>query len=355
MTKFVIVANGEFIPSGLIKKIIESKTVVALDGASKKLVERNIIPHVILGDFDSVEQFGVKEWFGIDSDKTDKVYDGKYNVKIVSRADQDFTDLQKAIQYCDEQGAVSIEVICALGGRMDHALMNERVLSWGYKPSRPLKLHTESQTLYCADNTRVELLGEKGDYCGIFSCPNVEDGPQGKQYQIKSHFKATGLEWGDGYDLFYAQVDSACNRLTSEVAEVDVTGRVLIVAPGEYPLQRNYRDNQEKKLLEERYKDSQYEAFEVSVQELKNFYTNRSAFKEYFKIAENSGEKKETVKLVSCDKSKIIAGSYDGPKVLVSIKNKKCLLFKEISADLLDKDDKKAENLAKNYYGSRFL
>ena len=200
----VIIANGSFLPNSLINKIIADKYVLALDGAFNQLHELAIMPNALLGDLDSV----------------DKQLLENSEVTIVPAPDQNKTDLQKGIAYCDRLGASQVEIICATGGeRMDHALGNFRALRSSHNPERDLCLHTAHQTIRFVKDSSCEIHGKPGDKCGIMAFP-------------EAYFTSTGLRWnGDNHLLEFALSDSTCNELISECAKIQVRGEALIIGP----------------------------------------------------------------------------------------------------------------------------
>ncbi len=51
----LIIANGSFLDSEVIKKTSINHTIIALDGACDKLRKLSIMPDVIIGYFDSIK------------------------------------------------------------------------------------------------------------------------------------------------------------------------------------------------------------------------------------------------------------------------------------------------------------
>src|SRR3989338_7385212 len=133
MIAYFIIANGPMLSAARLKTLIKGQKIIALDGAADKLRPLDIRPDILLGDFDSLEE--VTYW------KKQK------GISIIPTEDQNFTDLQKAIDFCDTQQATSIEICSATEGRFDHTISNVRVLKQKYRKGRPLRLYTETQTL----------------------------------------------------------------------------------------------------------------------------------------------------------------------------------------------------------------
>lgn len=207
MKQAVIVANGSFLPKELIQRIVADKFVLALDGAFNKLHELVIMPDALLGDLDSVDMSLVEQ----------------AGVEVISVPDQNKTDLQKGIAYCDDLAVSQIEIICATGAkRMDHALGNFRTLRSCYDPERVMLLHTAHQTIRFIKNDTCTIEGKAGDKCGIMAFP-------------EAHFTSSGLRWnGNHHFLEFAYSDSTCNELVADRAIIDVQGEALIIGPLHY-------------------------------------------------------------------------------------------------------------------------
>jgi thiamine pyrophosphokinase len=157
---------------------------------------------------------------------------------IVPSKNQQLTDLIKAIRYCDGEGATSITLICALGGRMDHHEAALRSLRSEYRPKRPLLLHTEQQTLRFAKNEQVTLSGEAGDKCAIFAYPAGSFSSEGLAYDVCD------------YPLQLGFSESIGNALVGECARITIKGEALLVMPPQLSSQREYMKKTEIERLE---------------------------------------------------------------------------------------------------------
>lgn len=228
MTRFVIIANGPFLAQDILLEAIQGRQIVALDGAADKLLELNIQPHVILGDFDSIHPktqayWGVRQTFMTLTNHA-PAYMGHHGVKIVPAKDQMLTDLVKGIRYCDHHQAEDISILCATGGRDDHHEANKLALRSEYRKNRPIVMHSAQQTLRWAENEMVTLHGHSGDYCGFIA-------------QEPGYGDSTGLM----YPCHQIPV-SLCNQLTSTSATMTITGSALIIMPPQLRSHRQLRD-----------------------------------------------------------------------------------------------------------------
>src|SRR6185437_4070685 len=96
---YLIVANGNFLVKEMIYEMAKDKTIIALSQAADKLFHLGLLPHILLGDFDSNNKEHIQHW-GIRytlSDLTDdhQAYQGNHDVLIIPKKNQNLTDLIK--------------------------------------------------------------------------------------------------------------------------------------------------------------------------------------------------------------------------------------------------------------------
>jgi thiamine pyrophosphokinase len=103
----------------------EHDVIIAVDGAVHAAIAHGIKPHVVCGDFDSID---------IDSAKKSLP-----TAEFLSLPDQDHTDLEKAIQLAYSRHASAITIAGAIGGRIDHTLASLTLLLH-YHQDIPLRM-----------------------------------------------------------------------------------------------------------------------------------------------------------------------------------------------------------------------
>lgn len=109
--KAVIILNGELKSPEFLKKICDdADLIICADGGYDKAKTAGVVPHMLLGDMDSVKN----------RDFSGETY--------TFPCEKDETDCELAISYALEKGAKEIVLACALGGRYDHALCNLSML-----------------------------------------------------------------------------------------------------------------------------------------------------------------------------------------------------------------------------------
>ena len=110
--KCLIISGGEFSPVKLNEKY---DLIIACDRGYLYAKKLKIKPDIIVGDFDS--------------SPIPKIKNEKINIIKVSSIKDD-TDTSLAIKYALRNGYKNIDIICALGNRLDHTLANIQILKY---------------------------------------------------------------------------------------------------------------------------------------------------------------------------------------------------------------------------------
>ncbi len=102
----VIIANGFHPSSKLVRSYIrDADLIICADGGANFARKAGIVPDIIIGDLDSITK-ETKRYFK--------------SVPHLLVKDQNSTDLEKAISYCITHHLDAVDVIGALGERIDH-------------------------------------------------------------------------------------------------------------------------------------------------------------------------------------------------------------------------------------------
>lgn len=97
--------------------VARAELLIAADGGARHLLALNMVPHLAVGDFDSLEPAAL-----------DRLQAA--GVAIIRHAvHKDETDLELALLQAIERGATEIAVLAALGGRPDQHLANLQLLT----------------------------------------------------------------------------------------------------------------------------------------------------------------------------------------------------------------------------------
>jgi thiamine pyrophosphokinase len=124
--------------------------LIAADGGALPLLRAGIMPHVAIGDMDSIDAAGLAdlEAHGVALQRF--------------RREKDETDLELALLYAAATGATAIDILGALGGRWDHTLANVALLALPELRTRRARLLADGQTLFLVCDAAT-LEGQAGD------------------------------------------------------------------------------------------------------------------------------------------------------------------------------------------------
>jgi thiamine pyrophosphokinase len=126
-----------FSPSQIItdyKSILPTDLIIAVDAGYKRCLELNLVPDVLLGDFDSLEPELLAQ---VSANCKKLTFPGMKNE----------TDTQLAIEYCIEQGIEEIFICNDLSGRFDHALALVQNLQQAKQHNVKAYIYSETQIL----------------------------------------------------------------------------------------------------------------------------------------------------------------------------------------------------------------
>jgi thiamine pyrophosphokinase len=135
----VIFLNGKLPCRKIIEHYIDKNSyIVCADGGANKVRKYRILPKIILGDLDSINN-------------ETKKYFTKKNIEIRKIEDQDTTDFEKSLLYCIENDLRKCLIFGAISSRSDHTLNNFSILKKYYK-SLDLKIIDNRYEIFFINN-----------------------------------------------------------------------------------------------------------------------------------------------------------------------------------------------------------
>jgi thiamine pyrophosphokinase len=144
-----VILNGQMpTDDTIINQITNSDYIIAVDGSANKLFDIEIIPDVIIGDLDSLQNNNNK------------------NIELVKTPNQNKTDFRKTLEWCIEKNILNISIFGISGESEDHFLGNYYTLSdFGEKIS--WKAFTDFSVISpCIGNKKFESF--KGQKVSLF-------------------------------------------------------------------------------------------------------------------------------------------------------------------------------------------
>jgi len=204
----VIFANGEFPnPQNARDLLRPDDFIIAADGGTHHALAVGAIPHVVIGDLDSLspdEQARVEAA-------------GAQVIRFSPRKDE--TDLELALLHAVREGATEIVILAALGGRLDQTIANLLLLALPELSGLDVRIVEGQQTAFLIhDEALIE--GRPGDTVSLIPLGGDAVG-----------VTTEGLEWPLHEDtLRFGPARGVSNVLTAERARVRVRrGSLLCV------------------------------------------------------------------------------------------------------------------------------
>ncbi len=179
--KAVIVLNGVLQEKNIdkYKNIINKANIfIAADGGEKLFARLNYLPHILIGDFDSL------------TEETLNYYQNRKTEIVKYPVEKDETDAELALLYCRDHAIGEIIFTNTLGGRIDHQLANLFLLEYAQNLSLKAVIEEpEKEIGIITDN--IEFLNKKGTLFSIL--PLSENVENIKNYGFKYSLKGENL------------------------------------------------------------------------------------------------------------------------------------------------------------------
>jgi thiamine pyrophosphokinase len=142
----IVVANGEVPDSELSLSILNDKRrIICCDGALHKLLSINIIPDVVVGDGDSMDEEELL----------------RHKIPYHADKSEEYNDLQKALKYCNSKDYDNVLLMGCAGLREDHFIANLSILAM-YSKNKCMRMLTEH-----GDFSVIERAEEIPSYPGM--------------------------------------------------------------------------------------------------------------------------------------------------------------------------------------------
>ena len=190
--------------------------VIAADGGLHNCRKAGLLPSVVIGDLDSIKP---EEAAALDA----------VGVQLIQYPRRkDFTDLELALIYAQEQGAREALILAALGNRWDQTLAN--LLLPGAAALASLRislLDGPQEILFIRSGEQRQVRGRAGDTLSLIPLGGDAQGitTQGLEYPL------------NGETLYSGSTRGVSNELTSEAAAIFVERGVLLCVVIHGPLE----------------------------------------------------------------------------------------------------------------------
>ena len=180
--KWLVAAAGEWPDSAVWQPLVEAaERIIAVDGGVAELASNKVEAAVVIGDLDSADSVAIAS---------------HPMARIIEVSEQGNSDLVKALNWCDENGASAVDVIGVGGGRTDHVLGTFAAML-EVPTNLEVKLHFGDCTATLIKTVAI-IDAQKGQQVSIFALGgDIEDlNLRGFEYEVESErisFSTRGL------------------------------------------------------------------------------------------------------------------------------------------------------------------
>lgn len=206
--KVIIVTGGNKPSKKLLNSYIKSgDLIIGADKGSEYLYDYEIMPNIILGDFDSISE-----------EKLKKIEEKQVEI-IKFPPEKDYTDTEIAIMEAMKRGADTIYLFGGLGTRADHSLGNIGLLLTTKNKGARLLIVDDHNKMYLADKN-MSLNGSQGEIISFHALSDVVKGFEirGAKYNLNS------------YDMHLLDPRAVCNEFIDTPINIKYeSGELLII------------------------------------------------------------------------------------------------------------------------------
>jgi len=205
--KCVIIANGDLEYTSNITDIIKSaQLIISADGGARHLRTLDILPHVMIGDFDSINP-------------NDKLFFNEKQIKkILFSPRKNHTDSELCVSWALENNATDITLLGVTGTRLDHTLANIFLLKKLAKHNIEARIINKHNEIFIVTNF-IELKGKPKELLSIIPVTQKVTGITltGLEYPLKN----ASMQMGDSLGI--------SNVFKKSMVSISIKSGVLIV------------------------------------------------------------------------------------------------------------------------------
>lgn len=203
----LIVSNGTIENYDFYKNILRNMDlIVCADGGAKHLINLGILPDIVVGDLDSI-------------DDIDKEFFCSKNIDFIKfPVNKDATDTELATDIVLSQNPKSITYIGTLGSRMDHTLANINLLKKSLDKGIQAKIVNEKNEIYLIDR-QIDLENNGNEFVSIIPVSSSVKG-----------ITLEGLKFSlDDIEIPFGSTLGISNKFIEKKAKIKIKEGLLLV------------------------------------------------------------------------------------------------------------------------------
>lgn len=154
----VIIGGGETTTEFILENLKNDDFVICADSGYDYLVDTNIVPNLIIGDFDSIKNKSLS----VDT--------------ITLPVEKDITDTQAAFEKGKAKGYSDFLLLGGTGGRFEHTFANIAVMASATCKGIGFEIIDEKHHFYCVHNSSISIKKGNNEQVSVFAFGCVAKG-----------------------------------------------------------------------------------------------------------------------------------------------------------------------------------
>ena len=204
MKSCIIIANGDQPSKQNINYFLKNgvETIIAADGGANSCYKLGIVPHYIIGDFDSINP------------KVLSYYKGKS--VLIKQSRQNDTDVEKALKFIIKKKFETVYLLGGTGDRLDHSICNLGIVIKFFSKIRIVIIHGKTVLFPYADN--VKLKSTPNETVSLYA------------FNSNTRITSSGLKYPlRDVSLPFGEKESTSNIVLLDNFELKISGGIVFV------------------------------------------------------------------------------------------------------------------------------
>lgn len=202
----LIISGGCFKPSlDYMELTAAAEFIICADGGFRHAKALGVMPNIVIGDFDSLKEQEINE------------LEQAGVMMIRYSREKDYTDTHIALLEAVKRGFTEIDIIAALGGRLDHTLANLMLLGLPDAQNANIRIIDENEEVFVIRKTKL-LYGYTGQTVSLFPLTECVKGinTKGLKYPLRQGELKMGIPIG------------VSNEFLEDIAEIEIAEGLLL-------------------------------------------------------------------------------------------------------------------------------
>ncbi len=201
MSRCLILCGGDCSAKTIMNSYSASDFIICADSGYDYAVKYGVIPHLLIGDFDSISN----------------IPDGIDKIKLP--VEKDITDSEAAIIEGINRGYTEFLILGGTGGRFEHTFANISLMAKYTKLGYIIKMIDDNHSFFCIYNSSLKLTKKGSQQISVFAFGENAEGV----YETGFHYPLSNFTLSPFVPL------GISNDIVADYGEISVENGTLVV------------------------------------------------------------------------------------------------------------------------------